>query len=139
MPSGALFGNGVDSVTTPSVVIEAIVFPVNEVKRRLSPAPGRIKEGVCGTGKVVITPAVVTLEIVGVNELAIQILPSGPAAMDPGESTPVNSVITPLGVIFANLPDSVNQILPSAPRVMSPGNEFGVGVLNSVKIPVERL
>jgi hypothetical protein len=46
MPSGALFGNGSDSVTTPSVVIDAMVLPVKEVKRRLSPAPGRMMDGV---------------------------------------------------------------------------------------------
>ncbi len=57
-------------------------------------------------------------------------LPSGPAAMELGEFTPLNSVITPLGVILPNLSTacSVNHMLPSAPVVMSPGKEFGVGV-----------
>src|ERR1051325_6777056 len=123
MPSGALLGNGSDSITTPSVVIEAIVFAVKEVKRRLSPAPGRMIDGVCGTGKTVIAPAVVTLAIVGVKALPTQRWSSGRAGIDVGESTPVTSVIWPVGVIFANLPMacSVNQTLPSLPRVMSPG------------------
>ena len=67
-------------------------------------------------------------------------LPSGPAAMELGEFTPLNSVITPLGVILPNLSTacSVNRkCLPSAPVVMSPGKEFGVGVGNSAKTPVE--
>ena len=65
-------------------MIEAIVLPVNEVKRRLSLAPGRMIAGVCGTGKIVIPIAGVTLAIVGVKGLAIQILPSGPAAIELG-------------------------------------------------------
>ena len=50
-------------------------------------------DGVCGTGKIVTSMAGVTLAIVGVKALAIQILPSGPAAIEVGESTPLNSVI----------------------------------------------
>lgn len=78
--------------------------------------------GVLGVGKIVITSAGVTRAISAEKALAIQIFPSGPAAIEVGESTPVNSVIAPLGVIRPNFPTacSVNHKLPSDPVVMSP-------------------
>src|SRR5215813_12546748 len=131
--------NSADSVTTPLVVIEAILLALNSVKSKLSAAfPGRMNVGVEGVGKIVTSSAGVTRAICGLKALAIQRLPSGPAAMEVGALTPVNSVITPSGVIRPNLSTacSVNHMLPSDPVVMSPGKELGVGVRNSVNLPV---
>ena len=97
--------------------------------------------GGLGVWKIVISTVGVTRATSETKALEIQMLPSGPAAMELGEFTPLNSVITPLGVILPNLSTacSVNHMLPSAPVVMSPGKEFGVGVRNSAKTPVEGL
>src|SRR5437763_3784155 len=141
IPVGALWKNSGDSVTTPSVVIEAILLALNSVNKRLFELPGRMIVGVLGVWKIVISTVGVTRATSETKALEIQMLPSGPAAMELGEFTPLNSVITPLGVILPNLSTacSVNHMLPSAPVVMSPGKEFGVGVGNSAKMPVERL
>src|SRR5207245_6157418 len=102
------------------------------------PFPGRIIVGVAGVGKIVIWTVGVTRAIRGVKALAIQRLPSGPAAMEVGALTPVNSLIMPSGVMRPNLSTacSVNHMFPSEPVVMSPGKELGVGVRNSVNLPV---
>src|SRR5690349_17475940 len=135
IPMGALWGNSTDSVTTPSVVIEAILLALNSVNKRLFELPGRMIVGVLGVGKIVMSRAGVTRAISDRKALAIQMLPSGPAVIDVGALTPVNSVISPVGVMRPNLftACSVNQMLPSAPVVMSPGNALGVGNRNSVK------
>ncbi len=104
MPVGELPINSSDSVTTPSVVIDAILLALNSVNKRLFPVPGLMMKGWFGVGKSVMSIVGVTLAITAVKALAIQMLPSGPAAMEPGESTPVNSVITPVGVMRPNLP-----------------------------------
>ena len=51
MPVGALRMNSADSVTTPSVVIEAILFALNSVKSRLFSLPGRMMVGVARRGE----------------------------------------------------------------------------------------
>ena len=137
IPTGALWGNSCDSVTTPSVVIEAILLALNSVNSRLLVFPGRMIVGVEGVGKIVMPGFGVSGDS-GVKALAIQRLPSGPAAIEPGALSPVNSVITPSGVMRPNLSTacSVNHMFPSEPVVMSPGNELGVGVGNSVNVPV---
>ena len=141
IPVGPLPKNSADSVTTPSVVIEAILLALNSVNKRLFELPGRMIVGGLGVWKIVISTVGVTRATSETKALEIQMLPSGPAAMELGEFTPLNSVITPLGVILPNLSTacSVNHMLPSAPVVMSPGKEFGVGVGNSAKTPVEGL
>ncbi len=59
--------------------------------------------GVLGVWKIVISTVGVTRATSETKALEIQMLPSGPAAMELGEFTPLNSVITPLGVILPNL------------------------------------
>jgi hypothetical protein len=140
IPTGALLTNSGDSVTTPSVVIEAILLALNSVNSKLFAFPGRMIVGVEGVGNVVIASVVgVTRAITDVKALVTQRLPSGPAAIEPGAVTPLNSVINPLGVTRANLSTacSVNHMFPSEPVVMSPGKELGVGVRNSVNLPFE--
>src|SRR5206468_10351886 len=137
IPLGALptFTGG--SVTTPLVVIEAILLAVNAVNSTLFGLAGRMIVGVAGVGKIVIASVGVTRATCGVKALAIQRLPSGPAAMEVGALTPVNSVMTPSGVMRPNLSTacSVNHMFPSEPVVISPGKELGVGVRNSVNLP----
>src|SRR4029077_16089752 len=113
-----------DSVTTPSVVMEAILFTPNSVKSRLFLFPGRMFDAGLGIEKVVVASVVGFTRVTwGKKALVIQRLPSGPAAIEPGELRPVNSVITPSGVTRAYLSTacSVTQTLPSAPSVISPG------------------
>src|SRR5256885_11322826 len=138
IPSGALPGNSVDSVTAPSIVIVANLLALNSVNSKYGPFPGRMIVGVAGVGKRVIWTEGVTRATCGLKALVIHRLPSGPAAIEPGAVSPVNSVITPLGVTRPNLSTacSVNHMFPSEPVVMSPGKELGVGVRNSVNLPV---
>src|SRR6266446_5709429 len=91
MPVGELPTNSDDSVTIPSVVIDAILLALNSVNKRLFPFPGLMMKGWFGVGKSVMSIVGVTLAIMAVKALAIQMLPSAPVIMSPGKAFGVGS------------------------------------------------
>jgi len=65
-----------------SVVIEAILLALNSVNKRLFELPGRMIVGGLGVWKIVISTVGVTRATSETKALEIQMLPSGPAAME---------------------------------------------------------
>ena len=74
IPVGPLWKNSGDSVTTPSVVIEAILLALNSVNKSLFELPGRMIVGVLGVWKIVISTVGVTRATSETKALEIQML-----------------------------------------------------------------